>query len=176
MTGACATFSKSVLFSSSSFLLLMQCTLAVWISTCNTADVGSREAKVRVAFHLSKLPVRGLEDVVLKRIELWIGVTWKTGTCARDSGHSIALISTRQRTDSRISRVWMRQAFLSTRQRLSTNPEVITSPAGQRDSEVPENGVCGKFRLPLGAGAASTHSRPAGRLKMMRKSVEITAV
>src|ERR1700722_16519684 len=119
MTGACATFSKSVLFSSSSFLLLMQCTLAVWISTWNAADVGSRDAKVRVAFHFSKLPVRGLEDVVLKRIELWMGVTWKTGTWARDGGHNIALTSTRQSTVSRITRGWMRDAFLSTRQRFS---------------------------------------------------------
>ena len=78
------------------------------------ADVGSRDAKVRVAFHLSKLPARGLDDAVLKRIELWMGVTWKTGTCARDSGHNIALTSTRQSTDSRITRVSMRAAFLST--------------------------------------------------------------
>src|SRR5580698_3028568 len=103
MTWSCATFSKSLLFSSSSFLLFPERTLAVWISTCNTADVGSRDAKVRVAFHLSKLPVRGLEDVVFNRIELWMGVTWKTGTCARDGGHSIALISTRDMRGSRIT-------------------------------------------------------------------------
>src|SRR5271155_5062528 len=114
MTASCATFSKSLLFSSSSFLLFLECTLAVWISTCNTADVGSRDAKVRVAFHLSKLPVWGLEDVVLNRIEHWMGVTWKTGTCARDGTHNIALTSTRQMTDSRITRVWMREALLST--------------------------------------------------------------
>src|ERR1700743_3329960 len=121
MIGSCETFSKSVLFISSSFLLLLQCTLAVWISTWNTADVGSRDAKVRVAFHLSKLPVRGLEETVLNRIELWMGVTWKTGTCARDGGHIIALTSTRQRRGNRITRVWMRDAFLSTRQWPSTN-------------------------------------------------------
>src|SRR3984957_9641408 len=119
MTASRATFSKSLLLSSSSFLLFLECTLAVWISTCNTADVGSRDAKVRVASHLSKLPVRGLEDVVLNRIELWMGVTWKTGTCARDGGHNIALTSTRQMTGSRITRVWMRKALLSIGQRLS---------------------------------------------------------
>jgi hypothetical protein len=50
----------------------------------------------------------------LSRIELWIGVTWNTGTCARDRGHNIALTTTRQMTGSRITRVWMREAFLST--------------------------------------------------------------
>src|SRR5580698_263055 len=119
MTGSCATFSKPLLFSSSSFLLFPECTLAVWISTCNTADVGSRDAKVRVAFHLSKLPVSGLEDVVFNRIELWMGVTWKTGTCARDGGHNIPLTSTRHMMGSRITRVWMREASLSTGQWLS---------------------------------------------------------
>jgi hypothetical protein len=64
-----------LLFSSSSLLLFPECMLAVWISTCNTADVGSGDAKVRVDFHLSKSPVRGLEDVILNRIELWMGVT-----------------------------------------------------------------------------------------------------
>src|SRR5579862_1905197 len=121
MTGSCATFSKSLLFSSSSFLLFPECTLAVWISTCNTADVGSGDAKVRVALHLSKLPVRGLEDAKLNRIELWMGVTWKTGTCARDGGHNIPLTTTRLITGIRITRVWMGGAFLSTGQRLSIN-------------------------------------------------------
>jgi len=58
------------------FSLFLECTLAVWISTRSEADVGSRDAKVRVAFHLSKLPVRGREDAVLNRTELWMGVTW----------------------------------------------------------------------------------------------------
>src|ERR1700678_1465348 len=118
MTGSCATFSKSLFFSWSSFLLFPECTLAVWISTCNTADVGSGDAKVRVEFHLSKLPVRGLEDAILNRIELWRGGTWKKGTCARDGGHNIALTTTRQMRGSRITRVWMREAFLSTGQGL----------------------------------------------------------
>src|ERR1700760_3310868 len=108
MTGSCATFSKPLLFSSSSFLLFPECTLAVWMSTCNTADVGSGDAKVRVALHLPKLPVRGLEDVILNRTELWMGVTCKTGACARDCGHNIPLTTTRQMTGSRITRVWMR--------------------------------------------------------------------
>jgi enoyl-CoA hydratase len=48
-----------------------------------------------------------------------MGVTWKTGTCARDGGHNNALATTRQMTGSRITRVWMRGAFLSTGQWLS---------------------------------------------------------
>src|SRR5580698_7385165 len=125
MTGACATFSKSLLFNSSSFLLFPECTLAVWISTCNTADVGSGDAKVRVEFHLSKLPVRALEDFILNRMELWMGVTWKTGTCARDGRHNNALATTRQMAGSRITRVWMRGAFLSTGQWLLTQAIVV---------------------------------------------------
>ena len=48
-----------------------------------------------------------------------MGVTWKTGACARDGGHNNALATTRQMTGSRITRVWMRGAFLSTFQGLS---------------------------------------------------------
>src|SRR5690242_20499585 len=131
MTGSCAMFSKSLLFSLSSFLLFLECTLAVWISTRNTADVGSRDAKVRVAFHLSKLPVRGLEDFILNRMELWMGVIWKTGTCARDGGHNNALATTRQMTGSRITRVWMRGAFLSTFQGLSACDKDPRSVVGE---------------------------------------------
>ena len=78
----------------------------------NTAEVGSREVKVKVAVHLSKLAVIGRDEFRLSRMELCTGVTSKTGAWARDSGESKA-VTARQKTVRRMTEVWPQAGFLS---------------------------------------------------------------
>src|SRR6204780_3291946 len=97
ISGLFLTSKKSLLFSLLFFIPLPVSTLSAWISTSNLPDETSADMNVRLAVHLSKVPLIDTDASTSNFMWLCTGVIAKTGTPAG----ACAKAAEENRTDTR---------------------------------------------------------------------------